>query len=63
MDRNDVYRTAKYLVDQYGTEANRKAAAGANKMYKTRDLEGLVMWKNIERAVSVLQKVAEESAS
>lgn len=58
MNSNDIYRTATYLVRKHDADAAKEAAVRSRQMYLARDLEGLVMWKNIERAVAVLQNVA-----
>ena len=63
IDRNDVYRTAKYLIDHHGADAGSQAVSRAKEMHAAGDLDGLVFWKNVEGTVIELEKVAESRSS
>jgi hypothetical protein len=46
-----VYRAAKLLVDQHGDEAERQAAERADALLEEGDLDGVVVWRAIRRAI------------
>ena len=50
----DIYRAAKILVKQYGTEAPIEAAMHADAMLNMGDLDGLAVWKRVLAAVTKL---------
>ena len=55
MEEIDIYRSAKLLIDQYGSDALVKAANRANEMQEREDIEGTAMWNRITRAVAEIQ--------
>ena len=50
----DIYRTAKLLVDQHGTEAPIEAAMHADAMLDKGDMDGQRVWLRIRAAVKEL---------
>ena len=55
MDDIDIYRSAKLLIDQYGSDALVKAANRANEMQERGDIEGTAVCNRITRAVAEIQ--------
>ncbi len=53
----DIYRSAQALVKQHGQDASIEAAMKADTMLEAGDLDGVVAWKRILRAVEELQRV------
>ena len=51
----DIYRAAKFLIDQYGEKAPIAAALGANAMLEKGDLHHYAIWKRILLAMKELQ--------
>ena len=50
----DVYRSAKLLIDQHGTEAPIEAAMRADELLAAGDLDGQRVWLRILAAVNEL---------
>ncbi len=50
----DVYRSAKLLIDQHGTEAPIHAAMKADDMLERGDMDGAAVWRRILKAVKEL---------
>ena len=50
----DIYRSAKLLVDQHGTEAPIHAAMEADEMLDKGDLDGQAVWLRILKAIEEL---------
>ena len=61
MDEIDIYRSAKLLIDQYGSDALVKAANRANEMQERGDIEGTAVWNRITRAVAEIQSTDAET--
>jgi hypothetical protein len=55
MNEKDVYRSAKHLIDQYGSEAPVQAAMRADAMLERGDLNGAGVWKRIATAIFMIQ--------
>jgi len=53
----DIYRSANPLVKQHGEDAPIEAAMRADAMLETGDLDGLVVWRRIVKAVEELVRV------
>ena len=51
----DIYRAAKFLVDEHGEKAPIGAALCATAMLEKGDLDGYAVWKRILLAVKELQ--------
>ncbi len=52
----DIYRTAKLLIDNHGTEAPIHAAMQADAMLAKGDMDGKAVWLRVVRAVEELQR-------
>lgn len=50
----DIYRSAQVLLRQYGHDAPIVAAAKADELLATGDLEGQALWKRIAHALDEL---------
>lgn len=50
----DIWRAAKLLVDQHGTDATLHAAQRADELMAAGDTEGWGVWRRIARAVDEL---------
>ena len=57
MDNQDVLRYARKLVDRYGADASTMAAMRVDAMLDTGDLDGVVVWKRLRRAIEELNAV------
>lgn len=55
VDEIDIYRAAKLLVDQYGSDAAVQADLRADAMIERGDMAGATVWKRIVRAIAELQ--------
>ena len=53
-DEIDIYRSAKLLVDQHGTDAPIFAAMQADKCLGAGDLDGKAVWMRVIRAINEL---------
>jgi hypothetical protein len=58
MKEIDIYRSAKLLVEQYGTAAPVQAALRADAMLARGDLNGAAVWKRIATAIFTIQSTA-----
>jgi len=52
----DIYRTAKFLIDQHGEDAPIHAAMRADKLLDAGELDGYGVWKRIVAAINEMQK-------
>jgi hypothetical protein len=50
----DIYRTANFMLKEYGEDAPVQAAMRADVMLKQGDMEGYAVWKKIVTAVEEL---------
>lgn len=57
MEDKDVFRYARELVDRYGANAPALAALRVDAMLDAGDLDGVVVWKRLSRAVEELSAV------
>ena len=57
MDNRDVFRYARELVDRYGSNAPTLAAKRVDAMLDSGDLDGVVVWKRLCRAIEELSAV------
>lgn len=56
MPRDDIWRTASLLIDQYGIEAALVAAARADELLVAGDPAGHARWKEIVMAIVTWQE-------
>jgi len=59
----DIYRAAEVLIRQHGSEATLQAAIRAEEMLDQDDAEAAVVWRLIEKAVTVLQNAERTTGS
>jgi hypothetical protein len=52
----DIFRAAKLIIDQHGTEAANFAAGRADLLLEDGDLEGSAVWRRILAAIEELQR-------
>jgi hypothetical protein len=52
----DIYRAAKFLVDQHGEDAPIRAAERADELLEAGDTEGAAIWRAIMGAIEELQR-------
>jgi hypothetical protein len=54
IEERDIWRAANVLVQQYGQDAEFKAAERCDAMIEAGDIEGLAVWKRILKAIDGL---------
>ena len=54
MNQIDIYRSAKFLLDQHGESAGTVAAMRADEFLERGDIDGAVVWRRIMRAIEEL---------
>jgi hypothetical protein len=52
----DIYRAARFVIDQHGLAAEFEAAFRADRMLSKGDLDGSDVWRRIYYAVRQLQR-------
>ena len=57
VDDNDIYRSAKLLIDRDGEEAPSKAARRADELAVAGDISGAAVWKRIKSAAEEMLRV------
>ena len=50
----DIWRAAKFLIKEHGVDAEIIASERADLMLDRGDLDGLIVWKRIRRAIADL---------
>jgi hypothetical protein len=55
VDNRDVYRSAKWLTDQYDAGAPVHAAMRADVMLARGDMDGAAVWRRIATAILAIQ--------
>jgi len=52
----DIWRSAHVLIEQHGPDAAVHAAMKADALLATGDVQGAAVWKQIVRAINILQR-------
>ncbi len=61
-DQRDIYRSAKLLIDQYGSvEAEIHAAQRADALLEQGDMDGRRVWQRVLEAVKELSVIGAQS--
>ncbi len=55
----DIFRAAKLLIDQHGTEAGLRAAERADEMLERGHVDGAGVWRRILKAIEELGRSRE----
>jgi len=55
MDRIDIYRTARLLIERHGSKATIEAAMRSDEMMDLGDLHGVAVWNRVMRAIDELR--------
>jgi hypothetical protein len=61
MRRANVWRIATMLIEQFGTEAQRIAAACARALEEMGDSELAALWTRVGRSIAELERTAPDS--
>ena len=56
IDRPDIYRAAKFVIDQHGDEAENVAAHRVDKFLTDGDWDRSAVWRRILSAIEELEK-------
>lgn len=59
MEEIDIWRTARLLIKEHGSDARTQAINFAAKMLEHRNYEGYAVWGMVWSAIKVLQQQAE----
>ena len=57
MDQDEITRSAKQLIDQFGLDASIQAAKNAEAMLEHGDIDEFDKWLRIGRTVEVIQAI------
>jgi hypothetical protein len=56
-DEIDIHRSAKRLIDLFGTNAAVEAALRADAMIERGDMDGAGIWRSIVRVIAEIQSI------